>query len=380
MLSRYGDDGVCIDSTMTWPSIRTKYLAEWYAPWLSAPLVDGFLTNKMVSNAARCEPAELSQKERLERAEKKVKEDWGLTGCPSLLLSNPNGQENWFPAVYEGRITPARAFEAFIGPDRVRLVDGSELEVDAVIFCTGYEHQWDIIPELEMGGACGLPLRTAKETADKSGLADKDADKSKPPYLPRLFHLIFPPKHASSMALLNFTAPQESAWCIRELSSMAVAQVWAGEYAKDHDPTPNPDAGYRKPASLPSVAEMEADVDSYHAWWRGLWDKDHSALQGFFPGHTLYRFLHETAGTGVYENLDHLFTTRGFGLWWNDRELHTWLSKGPMNSHSWRLFETNPKGIPGCGRKTWPDARKTIKDTVSHLPSMTFAILVGKHG
>lgn len=366
MASRYGDDGICLDSTLAWPAIRTKYLLDWYAPWLTASLMDTVLGKKIISDAARCEPEGLSQKEKVARAGKKIKEDWHMTGCPSLSLSNPNGQENWFPAVYEGRITPAHAFDAFIGPNQVRLADGSEIEVDAVIFCTGYSHQWDIIPELEMDGACGLPLQTAKEITSKSGADGEDGDAAKPPHLPRLFKLIFPPKHASSLAFLNYQAPQENAWCVSELSSMVIAQIWAAESTNNGKTPAATDPTYRKPASLPSVAEMETEVDGYHAWWRKLWEQDHSALQGFVPGHTFYRFLHEKAGTGLYDHLDHLLTTRGFGLWWNDRELHTWLSKGPMNAHSWRLFETNPKGIPGCGRKSWSGARKAVQDAVSN--------------
>lgn len=360
MASRYDDQGICIDSTLSWPAMRTKYLLNWYAPWLTTPLVDDVLAKKMVSDAARCEPESLPQKERLVRARRKVQEDWHMTGCPSLSLSNPNGQENWFPAVYEGRITPARAFEAFTGPEQVRLVDGSEIEVDVVIFCTGYRHRWDIMPELEMDGACDLPLQTAKDAADTT-------DPSQPPHLPRLFRLLFPPKHASSIAFLSHLAPQENAWCVAELASMAIAQIWAAESAKDTPGEALP-SDYRKPALLPSVEEMEAEVDGYHKWWRGLWDKDRSALEGYVPGHTWYRFLHEMAGTGVLDHLDHFFTTRGFQLWWKDRRLHTWLSWGPMNAHAWRLFPTNPRGVPGCGRKSWSGARKAVEDAVSVRP------------
>lgn len=374
MTSRYADDGVCVDSTASWSAIRTKYLLEWYYPRLASYLVDGFLGRKMVSDAARCEEpsVDLPRGERLARARAKIEGEWGLVGCPSLSLSNPNGQENWFPAVYEGRITPVpAAFESFTGPDRVRLVDGSEIQVDAVIFCTGYRHQWNIMPDLEMDGACDLPLRTAKDDSPQSGppIEDTSVDENpQPPHLPRLHRLIFPPKYASSAALLNYMAPQESAWCIRELSSMAIAQLWAAEVAQDNVESTPARPSNKAPVRLPPVAEMEAEVDGYHAWWRGLYARDRSALEGYVPGHTLYRYLHEAAGTGMYERLDHMLSVRGWGLWWTDRELHTWLAWGPMNAHAWRLFETNPEGVPGCGRRAWPGARAAIKDTVSKLP------------
>lgn len=335
-------------------------------PWLSVPVVDSVAANKMISDAARMAPDEpgVSQKEKLKRAEKKIKEDWRLAPAISMSLMNPDGQENWFPAVYDGRISPVHGFKAFTGPNQVQLDDGTEMEVDAVIFCTGYNRHFDIMPELEMDGAYGLPPKTAAEAA--SEISEKTGtDPSKPPHLPRLFHLIFPPKYASSVAFLNFMQPQENAWGVSELSSMAIAQCWAAEEAKNQKQSQQPPAGYRKPALLPSVAEMNAEVDAYHTWWRQKWDTEHSVLPGFVRGHTFYRFLHESAGTGLYNNLDHMFSTRGFKLMFSDKQLHTWLSKGPANAYSWRLFETNPQGLPGCGRKTWPDARKAVKDCVS---------------
>ncbi|POR32008.1 Dimethylaniline monooxygenase [N-oxide-forming] 5 [Tolypocladium paradoxum] len=370
MVSRYLDNGIPTDSTIPWPILRLKYLLDFKIPWLTVPMVDKFMIQKMISDAARDEPAEVgtSEKDRLKRAEKRVKKDWRLTPCPSMAHENPAVQEHFIPALYSGEITPVRGFKGFVGASQVLLDDESVVEVDAVIFCTGYSLDFSIMPELEMDGTCGLPLTTAQhisgdKATEKGGEDGDPMDRRKQPHLPRLYQMIFPPRYASSVALLSWMAPQESVWCVCELASMAVAQTWAAETSRSLGLN-EPPRGYKRQALLPSVDEMNVQVDNYHAWWRKEWDKEPSIRPGFVQAHPFYRFLHDTAGTGMYDKLDHLFSGRGWRLRWQDKRLHKWLSNGPMNSYAWRLFDTNPKRIPGCGRRTWPAARKAVQDAV----------------
>ncbi|KAI0834529.1 FAD/NAD(P)-binding domain-containing protein [Hypoxylon sp. FL0890] len=367
IVSRYYDDGTPMDMHFSWPFMRLKYFLDDKAPWLMAPGADKMMIRKMISDAARFEPAapKLPRSERLKRAERRVREDWHLLPGPSMAHVHPTVQEDFFPALHEGDIIPVRGFKDFVGDHQVLLDDGTIVEVDAVIFCTGYDLDFSIMPELEMDGAAGSPLKKAgdevsNETTNQDEIIRKREQKSKP-RLPRLFQMIFPPRWASSVAFLSWMAPQENVWCVCELASMAVAQTWAAETTKSKDQRQGSD-GYRLPAILPPLDEMNAQVDAYHNWWRGEWEKDNSMRPGYVLGYPFYRFLHDAAGTGLYDNLDHIFTGRGWALWWNDRESWTWLAKGPMNSYSWRLFETNPRGVPGCGRKTWPGAREALKE------------------
>ncbi|KAI1409459.1 FAD/NAD(P)-binding domain-containing protein [Hypoxylon sp. FL1857] len=367
IVSRYYDDGTPMDVHFSWPIMRLKYFLDDKVPWLMTPVADKMMIRKMISDAARSEPAspKVSRNERLKRAERRVRKDWHLLPGPSMAHVHPTVQEDFFPALYEGDITPVRGFKDFVGDHQVLLDDGTIVEADAVIFCTGYDLDFSIMPELEMDGVGGLPLTKAgdeasSKTTDRDEIIEDREHKSKP-HLPRLFQMIFPPRWASSIAFLSWMAPQENVWCVCELASMAVAQIWAAETAKTADQRQGSD-GYRRPALLPSLDEMNAQVDAYHNWWRGEWEKDNSMRSGYVLGYPFYRFLHDAAGTGLYEKLDHMFTGRGWGLWWNDRELWTWLAKGPMNSYSWRLFETNPRGVPGCGRKTWPGARRALQE------------------
>ncbi|KAF4981977.1 hypothetical protein FZEAL_2323 [Fusarium zealandicum] len=362
VISRYRNDGIPTDSQVPWPITRLRHLLDYMVPWLTAPLVDKLVMNMMINNAARQEPVSstITKKDRLKTAEQRIRGQWRLVPCPSMAHKHPAAQEDFFPALYSQEILPVQGFVEFAGENTVLLADGSTVEVDAVIFATGYKLDFTIMPELEMNGAAGAPLKTAVDADQDSEIRGR-----KEPNLPRLFQMIFPPKWASSIAFLSWMAPQENFWCVSELASMAVAQAWAADVAQSQDQTAP--IRYRPASLLPSVEEMNTQVDSYHAWWRKQWSTDNSMLQGYVRGYSFYRFLHDMAGTALYEHLNHPFAREGWWLWWNDYELWRCLARGPLNSFSWRLFETNPQHIPGHGRKAWPGAREAVEDAYRTL-------------
>ncbi|KAK6708458.1 hypothetical protein SNK04_009424 [Fusarium graminearum] len=360
VVSRYENSGVPTDSQIPWPVLRLKYLMDYYLPTLSKWATDKFMTNKMINDSAKHEPddGKISERQRIGIAEKRIRGEWRLVPCPSMAHRNPAAQEDIFPAFHNKDIIPMQGFVDFAGEDTVLLADGTTVEVDVVIFATGYRHDFSIMPELEMNGAAGMGLQIAKTTEKEQTPEDKEQE----PSLPRLYQMVFPPKRATSIAFLSWLAPQEAVWCVSELASMAVAQAWVADFAlKQNHNLPTP---YQPSSILPTEKEMEADVDLYHTWWRKEWKTDHSMMEGYVRGHSFYRFLHEMAGTGLYSYLDHPLSFKGWWLWWNDRNLWRWLARGPMNSYSWRLFDTNPDDIPGCGRKAWAGARTAVQETI----------------
>ncbi|KAG8360381.1 hypothetical protein FVEN_g2255 [Fusarium venenatum] len=363
LVSRYGKSGVPTDSQVPWPVLRLKYLMDYYLPNLSKWATDKFMINKMISDASRHEPDSdsISEKQRLKMAGKRVWGEWRLVPCPSMAHRNPAVQEGIFPAFHNKDIIPTQGFMEFAGEDTVLLADGTIVEVDAVIFATGYRHDFSIMPELQMNGAAGMKLQTAEMTEKEPNVEDE----AQQPDLPRLYQMIFPPKRAFSIAFLSWLAPQENVWCVCELASMAVAQVWTAESTlKQKDNLP---ASYRPYSILPPEKEMEVEVDSYQTWWRKEWRTDHSIMEGYVRGHSFYHFLHEMAGTGLYSHINHPISFTGWWLWWKDRNLWRWLAKGPMNSYSWRLFDTNPDDIPGCGRRAWRGARTAVQEAYEEL-------------
>ncbi|RDA85267.1 hypothetical protein CP532_2330 [Ophiocordyceps camponoti-leonardi (nom. inval.)] len=368
LVSRYLDNGLPLDSTIPWSGLQLKYLLDKKVPWLTRRLVDKVVKRKMVDDASRQEDPSSGGRRLRRRMARKRLVDWNLMNGPSVAHGHPAVQEDFVSALYAGQVEPVAGFKAFVGPDSVLLEDGSVVVVDVVIFCTGYQHGFGIMPELEMDGCCGLPLVTAGE--DK--IIDNDTDRKRQPQLPRLYQMIFPPRNASSIAFLSYMAPQESAWTVCELASIAISQIWAAETTRPHR------RGSISPSLLPAEAEMEKEATLYHKWWRGEWKREPSMRQGFVRGHDFYRFLHRMAGTDIYRHLDHVLSGVGWKLWWCDRELYRWIASGPMCSYAWRLFDSNPDRIPGCGRAAWPGARKAVEEAYEAYNSYKAAVLSNK--
>ncbi|KAK4158781.1 flavin monooxygenase-like protein [Cladorrhinum sp. PSN259] len=378
IISRYDDDGVPTDIE-PWPKTQLKYLLRHRLPWLATWLEKRRIVKTMLSDAARHQAGEAgeagdSERRRRLRAEEQIRGEWRLLPCPTELV-HPAVQDDFISALYSRRITPVRGFKAFVGADKVLLDDGSTVQVDTVVFCTGYALDFGIMPELEMDGSCGLPLRTAADQHHAKAQAGEPTAAvgatSEVPTLPRLYQMLFPPRWASSVAVLSWMSALETAWCVCELASMALSQVWAADAASKLTPGLLPAGSsasskanrlHPRLAQLPTEAEMNVAVDRYHAWWRRGWVKESSAHPGLIKPYSFYRFLHQAAGTGMYEHVGHSLSLRNWILWWKDRRLHRYLTKGPASSHAWRVFETNPGGIPGCGRRTWPGARQALQD------------------
>ncbi|RYP40575.1 hypothetical protein DL767_001575 [Monosporascus sp. MG133] len=375
IISRYDDDGIPTD-VEPWPETQLKYLLRHRLPWLATRLEKRLLVKTMVSDVARHQVGDAGDSERRRRlrAEERIRGEWRLLPCPTELVY-PTVQDDFISALFSRRITPVRGFKAFAGPDKVLLDDGSTIRVDTIVFCTGYVLDFGIMPELEMDGSCGLPLKTAADqhkARAQAGEAKAQAGATREePTLPRLYHMLFPPRWASSVAIMSWMSALETAWCVCELASTAVSQVWAADAASKLKPgllRPGTSASggthqfHRKPARLPTEAEMNAAVDKYHAWWRRGWAKEPSAHPGLVQPYNFFRFLHGMAGTGMYEHVGHSLSLQNWILWCKDRRLHRCLTRGPTSSHAWRVFETNPAGVPGCGRRVWPGARRAVQD------------------
>ena len=72
----------------------------------------------------------------------------------------------------------------FVDASTVELLNGTKLEVDAVIYCTGYEPDFSLL---------GPDLDPTKRSNGKTGSG-----------LARLYQNIFPPKHSDSVAYMNY--------------------------------------------------------------------------------------------------------------------------------------------------------------------------------
>jgi dimethylaniline monooxygenase (N-oxide forming) len=130
------------------------------------------------------------------RSKKSFKFDpsWRLSPAPSLANHQPTISDTLVDSLWAGDITSVYGLRRFIAGNKVELDDGTILEVDAVVLCTGYEPGFSLTPDfslLEQG-------------------AGKEAGINHAP-LARLYQNIFPPKYADSWLIRTTSQSQEVA-------------------------------------------------------------------------------------------------------------------------------------------------------------------------
>jgi dimethylaniline monooxygenase (N-oxide forming) len=244
-----------------------------------------------------------------------VKEDeaepeWGLEDVgddvTTIICS-----DHLIPLVREGRIASVRGIKRIVGSKTVEL-DNDELieDVDVIIACTGYRADFSLLPDLSF-------------TQTDPSL----------PALPDLFQMVFSTEYADSLACTNYGIINESAASYREIQSMAIAQVWAGN------------------SKLPSVDKMKDQVATYQAWLTKQMLMFPATYLGKGRMYPWMKFLHKTAGTGMYEHMG--WGWRAMWFWLRDRKLYNLVAWGVYSPHMYRLFETGK-------RKAWPGARDAI--------------------
>ena len=247
----------------------------------------------------------------------KLRPEWRIHPPNSISCHQPTVSDTLCSYIEDGSILSAYGVQAFTGPNTIKFTDGTTAQVDAVICCTGFARDFALLPELR--------------TEERDAWSEKSKSDGKP--LQRLYQNIFPPTHSDSIAFLNnFTFPTGYMW-IADLASMAVAQVWKGA------------------SRLPSVEEMDQQISQHHEWLTRLVDRE-TIASDFVQEESWLRWCHETAGTGVNENLGYRFA--GWAFWAKNTKLSGLLMGGVETPFTLRLFEGK--------RKKWDGAEQAIVD------------------
>ncbi|KAF8850813.1 FAD/NAD(P)-binding domain-containing protein [Acephala macrosclerotiorum] len=253
---------------------------------------------------------------------------WRLSPAPSLANHQPVISDNLVRSLREEKITSVHGVKRFLGDKEVELSDGTKLEVDAVIWCTGYEPDFSIFRDYDPYE----PILPVSKT-------NKEKEDSPEPRLAHLYHNLFAPKYASSLAFMNYAALTDGAITVIDVAAMATAQCW-----KANNPYP-----------LPSLKSMSEWITQHHAWVRSITrNGTETAYTGIVRPGPYMHFLNEAAGTGVDDYLS--YGRKGWGFWWKDRKLSGLMMNGVMTPFQYRFFE-----VPGRdGRKRWEGAREAI--------------------
>ncbi|KAE9573061.1 hypothetical protein CGMCC3_g10788 [Colletotrichum fructicola] len=294
IIPRMNQDGP-LDAVMSWRTSRFGHWLEHFLPGIFSLLTESVIKkNSMILGEQ--DPG------------------WGFEPSPSLKLSLSVivVNDDLFSRLREGRAESVRGVTRIVGPKSVQLDDGTIIEdVDVIVAATGYRPDFSLLADL----------------------SHTPAPDPKAPPLPNLYQNIFAIDYPDSLACVSYCTVGDNAASYRELQAMAIAQVWAGN------------------SSLPSTGQMRRSTAAYQKWTWKRFRAFAGAPLGSGQQYPWFRFVHEMAGTGMYEYLG--WGWKGWQFWWQDREFYRLVAWGAYSPHIYRLFETGK-------RKTWPGAREAI--------------------
>lgn len=258
---------------------------------------------------------------RLQKQAFDLKPEWGL-GEPQMPIRKvPTMNEHLIPALHAGKLRMKPALKSIDG-STLTFADGSKLEsVDSIIFCTGFRSDFSF-----MASEVDPTRNTRKDWPNLPGANGRP--------LPRLYQGIFSLDFPDSLAFLG-TSPLSFQACLNyDISSAAVAQIWAGKSA------------------LPSLQEMNENVDAQHEWVCSIARTGDLANTNLRNNWEWFKWCDEAAGIGLAKRMG--YGLEGWKFWLQDRDLCKLVMDGIMSPHLFRLFDEGK-------RKPWLEARDVVE-------------------
>lgn len=296
-------DGKILDQGLTYRMMTIQHtMAKW------APKIAQNFSNRYVK--------------KLQDAAFEIKPEWKLDS-PSMIHTLPILSDTLVSELHSGRIESVVGLKKVTGAEQVELDDGAVIDIDAIIWCTGYRWKYDFLGEYDpsLKSQDGyIPTITGEASPHQVAL-------------PRLYRSVFSLDHPESLAfagLAAFHAPIFVSW---DLGSMAIAQYW------------------KKPELMPSREEIRLSYKSHMAWANGI--IAHGKLDPrFVNAQDWTEWAEEAAGVRVSEHLG--YGLAGWRFWYEDKTFCKMLMDGIYSPHLLRLFESDR-------RKAWVGARAEIE-------------------
>ncbi|KAJ8108380.1 hypothetical protein OPT61_g8212 [Boeremia exigua] len=220
-----------------------------------------------------------------------------------------------------GLIESVKGVKRIVGASQAELDDGKMVEVDVLIWCTGYKADFSMLePRFDPTN------RPAPAWSSASGSNGKP--------LARLYHNVFSLEKPDSLAFLGNVHTTLSGFLLFDLASMGIAQVWKGA------------------STLPPKPEMEAAVDAHHVWLSEQASRRSNVSPGMVDGGVWLHTFDDLAGTGVNEYLE--FGWKGWWFWLWNMKVCNMLMGGVWSPHVHRFFDGK--------RKKWDGAEAAMKE------------------
>lgn len=301
VLPRFLKNGTSLDHALTYRTWSIRNTLEAHFPKLSQKLLDNLVAKITAAEFGALDP------------------EWNLSP-PSLIHKVPTVNDLLIPALRDGQITSTAGPVRIVGDHDVELTDGSVVQVDSIVCCTGYQVDFSILGQFD-------PTLTLGEQQQHEYNA------------PKLYQNIFSLQHPESLAFVGVAILIFPAFLLSDLSSMAIAQFWS------HNP--------RSPV-LPPQTEMEHWYAKHVSWVASI---EALSPKGHFVKNTVQggpwlEFVEAAAGTNVAKNLDYT-SLQAWWTWLSDPSFMSLMMSGVYSPHFYRLFASDR-------RKTWDGARAAI--------------------
>ncbi|KIW41395.1 uncharacterized protein PV06_06957 [Exophiala oligosperma] len=312
ILPRYLKDGTSLDHSLSYRKMEIKDALDRLAPSLSIKFMDNVSANIQRKQFGAFQP------------------EWRLDPPPSVLHQNPTVSDTLIPALAAGKIESVHAPKRVLDDHRVELDDRTVVNVDTIIFCTGYSLDYSFLGKYDPTRSLDVESARAVSSVNLTET-------------PRLYQNIFSLEYPSSLAFVGVAVIIFPAFLLSDLSTMAIAQLWSN---KPDTPT------------LPSQTKMEnwySEHLSYVSTLRSLspYGKFVKLSVRNGPWHS---WVQDTAGCELSSYLD-FFSPRAWKLYWSDPKFSKMLCHGVWSPHVYRLFEPKRPN----GRQKWDGAREAIE-------------------
>lgn len=249
-----------------------------------------------------------------------IRPEWRVSPAPSIKHGVPVVSDNLIDNFSSGAVKSVVGIKGAVGADQIELTDGSIVEVDAIIWCTGYKGGFSILDP------------SADPTRNTTPFWDTlPGSKGKP--LPRLYQNIISLDYPQTLAFMGYVAYATGAFPLYDIASMALAQTWAGK------------------SQVPTTIDMTRWVDRQHEFICNI-AKHGSVIPGWVREGEWMAWANAAAGTGVDEYLG--WGWKGWMFWLREGSLYKLLMDGVYSPHIYRVFE-------GGKRKAWDGALAEIE-------------------
>lgn len=280
--------------------------------------IQGML-EKHVSSSAMEKLINKKAKEIMVKSFGDIDPDWNLSAGPSIKVSPPVVSDTLISHLQSGKVRSVSGIKKIKGPTLVELNDGEEVEVDAIICCTGFRNDFSI-----------LDRRFDPSVDPPTAWRNAPGAKDRP--LPRLYQNVFSLDKPDSLAFVGCVWFATGAFGLADIASMCIAQVWAGK------------------STLPPAEERSRWMDRQTERMVGLAHRGTPPVASVSQPEWL-RWADETAGAGMFDRMG--WGRKGWCFWWTDRALYKMMMDGVLTSASWRVFDEGK-------RRPWPEAREEI--------------------